>query len=187
MNSFLPKSRFALSALPLSFLHQAQWFLIAGCLLLGLVSCKAELPPVTKVGANTVGALIDGEVWLPQINGLRPNISASIDAQDSILVATAINLGLGTYFLWELGPQVVAGTYLMADWADAGIAMEYGELSEQAGEPARPYPLVPGTGALEISVLDRENGVFAGEFFFDATAPNQQNVTIRDGRFDVRF
>ena len=156
-------------------------------LALTLTACKPELPPVTRVGANSVGALVDGNVWLPQINGLRPNISASFDEADNLLTVTATNLGDGTYFLWELQPLPAEDTYVLADWEANGIRFEYGEISDQQGGDRRPYVPVDGSGALEITLLDTDNGVFAGTFSFDVTSPTGDVITIQDGRFDVRF
>lgn len=157
-------------------------------LILAVVAgCQAELPPITRVGANSVGALVNKAVWLPQINGLQPNISAVYEESDDLLTVTATNLGDGTYFLWELDPTPIAGTFTVDEWAANGIRFEYGEVSETQGGDPTPYPVESGSGALEISLLDVQNGVFAGEFSFNATTPGGETVEIRDGRFDVRF
>ncbi len=50
--------------------------IITGCLFLCvLFSCKkdvAELPPATETGANTFGAKVNGELWVPQGFGSIP-------------------------------------------------------------------------------------------------------------------
>ncbi len=152
-----------------------------------LTGCRTDLPPVTRVGANTVGAMINGHIWLPQINGLRPNISAAFTESDSLLTVTATNLGDGTYFLWELHPLPDAGSFLVEEWSSKGIRFEYGEVADSQGGDRDPFPVVEGSGALEISLIDSENGVFAGEFSFDVVAPGGDTLEIREGRFDVRF
>jgi len=166
-----------------------KYILISCCLLLAvfLSSCKPELPPITRVGANSVGALVEGEVWLPVISGLQPNITASYSDTDSMLRVTATNLSDGTYFLWELTPLPAKGSYTVDEWAANGIKFEYGEIAETTGGDPTPYPTAAGSGALEITLLDRDNGVFAGEFSFEVTDPSGMNIEITDGRFDFRF
>lgn len=156
-------------------------------LAIGLTSCKPELPPITSVGANSVGALVDDVVWLPQISGLQPNITASYSETDSLLRVSATNLSDGTYFLWELSPLPAAGSYTIDEWESNGILFEYGEIAEMTGGDPTPYSVVATSGALEITLLDGENGVFAGEFSFDVTSPAGDIIEIREGRFDFRF
>ncbi len=166
-----------------------KYTLTSCCILLAvlLFSCKPELPPITRVGANSMGALVDGVVWLPQISGLQPNITASFSDTDSLLRVTATNLSDGTYFLWELKPLPANGSYTVDEWTAHGIKFEYGEIAETTGGDPTPYTTVPGSAALEITLLDGDNGVFAGEFSFEATDPAGKNLEIMDGRFDFRF
>lgn len=166
-----------------------KYILISCCLILALTlsACKPELPPVTRVGANSMGALIDGEVWLPVISGLQPNITASYSDTDSLLRVTATNLSDGTYFLWELSPLPENGSYTVDEWTANGIRFEYGEIAETTGGDPTPYATVSGSGAMEITLLDGDNGVFAGEFSFEVTDPAGNNLEIMDGRFDFRF
>ncbi len=164
-----------------------KYILISCSLLLVVVlaSCKPELPPVTRVGANSVGALVDGEVWLPVISGLQPNITASFSDTDSLLRVSATNLSDGTDFLWELKPLPASGTYTVDEWSANGTKFEYGEIAETTGGDPTPYSTVSGSGAMEITLLD--SGVFAGEFSFDVTGPSGNTIEISDGRFDFRF
>ncbi len=150
-----------------------------------LAACQPDLPPITRVGANTVGALIDGDVWLPQINSLAPNISSSYDSTDQTLLITATQLGDGTYFRWELSPLPAPGDYLLADWAGAGIVLEFGEIDPDAPSGRRAY--ATQAGSLSISTLSIDNGVFAGTFDMTVISPTGESVEIVDGRFDVRF
>ena len=154
-------------------------------LFLLLTSCQPDLPPITRVGANTVGAIVDGEVWLPQINSLSPNISSSYDSTDQTLLVTATQLGDGTYFRWELSPLPAQGDYLLAEWAAAGIVLEFGEIDPDAPDGRRAY--ATQTGSLSISTLSLDNGVFAGTFDMTVTNPAGETTEIQDGRFDVRF
>ena len=149
------------------------------------LACSAELPPITSVGADAIGARVNGEVWLPQINGLQPNISAAYDSSENTLRVTASSLGLGTYFLFELSP----GSYPCEDWAANGSILEYGEFTADNTSDRTPYIPVPGSGSLDIAVLDAENGIFAGQFAFDAIPPVAETDTfeIREGRFDFFF
>lgn len=134
-----------------------------------------------------MGALVDDVVWLPQISGLQPNITASFSDTDSLLRVTATNLSDGTYFLWELKPLPANGSYTVDEWTANGIKFEYGEISETTGGDPTPYTTVAGSGAMEITLLDGDNGVFAGEFSFEVTDPAGKNIEISDGRFDFRF
>ncbi|MDP5169169.1 MAG: hypothetical protein NWR72_02900 [Bacteroidia bacterium] len=156
-------------------------------LIFSLSACQPELPPISKVGANSVGALVDGKVWLPQINGLAPNISASYDEATQLLRITATNLGDGTFFLWELSPLPATGSYPVSEWESNGIVFQFGEIAESTGADPTVYPAVAGTGLLEISLLDSSNRVFSGEFSFEVTGPDNATIEIRDGRFDFRF
>lgn len=153
------------------------------------LGCAPELPPITSVGADAIGARINGEVWLPQINGLQPNISAAYDSSENTLRVTASSLGLGTYFLFELSPLPAPGSYPVEDWAANGIVLEYGEFTADNTSDRTPYIPVPGSGSLDITLLDTENGIFAGQFAFDAIPPVAATDTfeIREGRFDFFF
>ncbi len=43
---------------------------------------SSSLPPETQIGANTVGCLVNGEVFLPHAEGLSPSVNCFYQFDD---------------------------------------------------------------------------------------------------------
>lgn len=163
-------------------------------LVLLLTSCKKKgLPEPTQEGKNTLGCLVNGQVFREAsrlTSPGAPRLSAEYyaikkgDNKDILSIGTPgqinnvespdISFGIS-------GPIVEKGkTYSLV--SDGGAArytfgsvrnsVEYLTSSSQKGE-------------LYISRID-DKGV-SGTFWFDAISKTGQKVEVREGRFDINF
>jgi len=155
------------------------------------------LPPATQIGANTVGCLVNGEVFLPKGGGLSGNKNCFYQFVDE-----------GYHF----GLQLTNKTGNDTKWID--LYTKFATISEgenyQLNIPYQPF-YTPGrgggyshlnfnegieslyyttsevTGEMTITKLDFENNIVSGTFWFDAVNDAGEIVEVREGRFDMRF
>lgn len=175
-----------------------------------LISCKndddnstptspiGQLPPATQVGANTAGALVNGDAFLPNNGSVIPLNLDYINQQD---FALGISREVGGIFsiIYIGDTQLEEGeTYLLKEAIDG--TSSYGEYLIQ-------YPLPNGeilygtktniVGELTITNHDYDNAILSGTFWLDAGFKETINYTgevdeneiieIREGRFDMEY
>ena len=146
----------------------------------------SQLPPATTTGANTFGALLDGEPFIPSgginpldcvyqlINGERFfTVDAAMRNDNFNLISLSLSTNAKeleegmTYTLKENEPNNVYGQYFFA-----------GNSS---------FTSVQNTGELTVTHLNLNNQTISGIFFFDVIDGNGNLRQIREGRFDMRF
>ena len=153
------------------------------------------LPPATQTGANTVGCLVNGEVFLPHQEGISPAVVVNyefVDGEFFFLLNFADLRGVISEFVsvrtgfTELQANQ---TYLLdknpdddGDYIGGGGAYRPNTLSD--GEY---YTNNSITGELTITRLDLSNSITSGTFWFDAVNDQGEIVEIRDGRFDYVY
>jgi hypothetical protein len=148
-----------------------------------------QLPPETQTGANSVGCLVNGKVFLPKAGGISPDVNCFyqlIDGEyffamgfsdlkngiESVGLFTArINLEVGQTYILNQGynpNQGGGGEYFIK------LSNKYNTNSTTTGE-------------LRITKLDPSNSIISGTFWFDAVNAAGEKVEIRQGRFDWRY
>ena len=156
-------------------------------------STQNTLPPATQTGANTIGCLVNGEVFLPHQNNPTGPSATHCHYQ---FVNNEWNFSLG-YFNDKQNPLRSIGIfgngiklhsniiYPLGKNNGIGNASLYGYYGKN-GTPSF-YTDNISTGELKITKLDSINYIISGTFWFDAINSNGQKVQIRDGRFDMQY
>jgi hypothetical protein len=152
-----------------------------------------QLPPETQTGANTVGCLVNGEVFLPHSQGLNQGINCfyqldngefffNITCADfrgtipkGVIVETRrINLQVGP--IYNLNKNTIDN----GDFQGGGGNYDIGASN-------RYFTNTIKTGELKITRLDLANSIISGTFWFDAVNTSGETVKIRSGRFDIHY
>lgn len=165
-----------------------------------LFSCKKEvdeLPAATQTGANTFGARVKGELWIPQGFGIVPTaaiLEARYSGNNSILI-NARNFSSSpkeTEIEIYLQNATSIGTFLLNQTTAhfPNHSAGYGYYIERRFTPTNEWITNDQyQGKVEVTRLDRVNNIISGTFEFNAinlyNAP--QPIAITDGRFDVKI
>lgn len=155
-----------------------------------------ELPAATQTGANTFGAKVDGNFWVPQGFGVIPAndiLEARFTSPTSIII-NARNFSKSpteTEFEIFLSNVTGPGTYsLNTDVTRAGATSSYAYYVKRELTPQNEWITSSSyTGTVTITRLDVTNKVVSGTFQFTAlniyNTPQPINVT--EGRFDLKL
>jgi hypothetical protein len=124
------------------------------------------LPAATQEGKNTLGFLLNGQVWLPDSkNPLYPGIQPDV---------TNIHTVKGNQTLiLNFSNNAVPGTYDMTK--DGRSA-----LFTKSGDRYDCYQ-----GSLTVTKLDFDSGIFSGTFTLKLRNSTGDELSIDSGRFDV--
>ncbi|MDX1906373.1 MAG: hypothetical protein SF053_05005 [Bacteroidia bacterium] len=144
------------------------------------------LPPITQTGENTLGFLLDGEVWVPnrifqaqyRKSDGRFGISCINDSYDEQGNKIGQDFEIGARDV----PIFSTGIYQIGNEGDISVRFfDYDKLCTYWS-----WEVLPGT--LKITVLDTINRVISGIFEL-TTISSSCNDTLRitSGRFDVSF
>jgi hypothetical protein len=144
------------------------------------------LPPATQTGANTFGALLDGEPFIPR-GGTNP-----LDCQYQLINGEYYfqlqgnredkNFNLISLSLSTIQKEIEQGqTYLLTEEAEGNVSGRYG-FNGDFFFTSQQY-----SGELTITHLDMTNQTVSGSFFFDIIDQNGDLRQIREGRFDMQF
>jgi hypothetical protein len=147
----------------------------------------SRLPPATQTGANTFGALLDGEPFIPA-GGSNP-----LDAQYQLINGEwyffvggskrVEDFNLLSLSLSTNARELETGqTYILVSEFDAGgVSGVYGFNGDFYDTDDL------NSGELSITRLDLNAQIVSGTFFFDIIDENGELREIREGRFDMRF
>ena len=149
-----------------------------------------KLPLETQSGANTVGCLINGKVFLPYREGIGAAVNCFYQEVNgelffSMSFVDAKGAGVRAVSVSTSRLDLVQGqTYSLnknfdddGDFTGAG-----GSYSVNATENFYTTSIV--VGELKITYLDRSKSVVSGSFWFDAVNSDGEVIEIREGRFD---
>lgn len=152
-----------------------------------------QLPPETQTGANTVGCLVNGNVFLPHAEGINPEVNCFyqyIDGEFFFNIAFFDYRGTTPKAVSVQTRQIdlqVGETYLLnKNVIDDGDFIGGGG-NFDIGASNRYFTSVVKTGELKITHLDLQNSIISGTFWFDAVNANGETVEIRQGRFDWNY
>ncbi len=146
----------------------------------------SQLPPATMTGANTFGALLDGEPFIPGggnnpldcvyqlIDGER---FFNLQGNQRDLEFNLIRLSLSS----NAKVLIEGETYNLIE-NEIGNAFARYSFSTRAT-----FTDSLNTGSIKISRLDLNSQIISGTFFFDIIDHNGDLHQIREGRFDMRF
>ena len=166
----------------------------------GLVGCSSDddqnltsdpvqqLPEATQVGANTAGALVNGEPITPQGGGISPNIVAFYQLINgeyffNVGILSSKNGKSKTVRVFASENTIINNeTYPLND---SGYRGNYSIFSNEG--QSFYYTENDFTGELTITHLDETNRIVAGTFWFDAVNDDGEVVEVREGRFDVTY
>lgn len=174
-------------------------FLTACLSLFLLASCNKkvdELPPATQTGANTFGAKIDGEFWVPKTFGpINANSILEVRilaAQDYYIHARNFaSSPVETEFEFFLKGVTAPGTYLLNTTVGyPSSAASYGYYIKRKLTPLNEWiTSSTQTGSVTITKVDLVTRIIAGTFQFTAAdiADPTKQITVTEGRFDLRI
>lgn len=157
-----------------------------------IFSCKketTELPPVTQTGANTFGAKLNGEIWVPQGVGSIPasnTLEARFVSSTSVLYINARNFSkspVETEFEIVITNITGPGNYTL-DAASYGYYVKRTVTPENEWQTNSQY-----TGTVTITKLDTAARIVSGTFQFNAINlyNSPQPISVTEGRFDIRM
>jgi len=156
-------------------------------------SSKDQLPAETQTGANTVGCLVNGEVFIPHQQGINPAVNCFYQLDNGEFFFTMgfsdfRNGGSKSVFIQTKRVNLINGqTYSLNK-----NMVDNGDFSGGGGA----YWLSPNdisytntikTGELKVTRLDLANSIISGTFWFDAVNTAGETVQIRSGRFDMNY
>ena len=151
------------------------------------------LPPATQTGANTVGCLVNGEVFLPKAEGINPAVVVNyeyINGEFFFTLAFRDLQGSNNEFVsvqtsrinLEIGQTYILNKNQEEDGDYTGGGGTYGpDINNHF------VTTTTKTGELTITYLDLSNSIISGTFWFDAINEEGELVEIRDGRFDYVY
>jgi len=163
-----------------------------------LAACKKEvdeLPPATQTGANTFGAKVNGELWVPQGFGPIP-ASNILEARQPghDLIINARNFASSpneTEFQIYIQNVTTTGIYpLNSNVVHPSMDASYAYYVKRTMTPENEWVTSAAySGTVTITRIDTVNRIASGTFQF--TMMNIYNtpqpVTVTEGRFDVRL
>lgn len=144
-----------------------------------------KLPPITTTGENTLGCLINGELFLPK-GGLPGVISgASVNPMISYEEAD------GTFQIFASNSNLKYDFYIIGEKAVFSI----GELDFGTGSYIRntnldvcKYHYIDTLSSkLSITNIDMENNIASGTFVGDFSNFCGDTLRITHGRFDIEY
>ena len=171
-------------------------FTIAGC-----SSCKKNvdtaadnpygLPNATQEGKNTLGFLLNGQPWIPKGQvGTSANLTFYYDATFSAGV-----FNIGAYRISGTSGQIekinIFGDTIQVSQKISFPTKKLGLIFRNGQNPNCDMLTAEATtvanGFINIKKLDKQQGIFSGEFDFTLIKPNCDTVKITQGRFDLKF
>ena len=172
----------------------------APMLLIFLLSfaCKKkieELPPATQTGANSFGARVDGEMWIPQRFGVI-NASNLLEARllGNNFFLTAQNFASApneTEFDIVIVGLTSTGTYtLNSNTSHPNSNSSYAYYVKRKLSPLFEWiTSTTYTGSVNITRFDTAARIVSGTFAFQAgeTTNTASPINVTEGRFDVKY
>lgn len=154
---------------------------------------SGKLPAATTSGANTVGCLVNGKVFLLHAEGINPEVNCFYQYIDGEfffnmtfvdyrgVTPKAVSIKTGRTSLQ------VNQTYLLNKNTTDDGDFTGGGGNYDIGASNRYFTNTIKTGELKITRIDLQNSIVSGIFWFDAINADGEIVEIREGRFDWNY
>lgn len=152
-----------------------------------------QLPAETQIGANTIGCLVNGQVFLPHDEGLNSGVNCFyqfIDNQFYFNITCADFRGVtpkGISVQTRQKHLQVGNTYILNKNINDDGDFIGGGGNYDIGANNRYFTTTIKTGELKITRIDLSNSIISGTFWFDAINSAGETVEIRSGRFDWNY
>ncbi len=159
-----------------------------------IIKPQTELPPITQTGENTVGCLVDGEVFLPKSSN---PLGSPVYTCFYQFIDGSYEFGLG--FNNNEKKPLVRRVSLQTNKLKFTEGQTYQLKAETPENSAYAYFILGGnqygyqttnniTGEITINKLDETNSIISGTFWFDAERiTDGKIIKIREGRFDMQY
>ena len=145
-----------------------------------------ELPPLTHIGAGTFGCLMDGEVWLPEVDGIREVAIDALFTYPPRITITATKEPIST----DQDESITISRAYPIDSANNRMTL-FSNFYDKRGVADCKIIEVDTSQAnyLIVDHLDETNSTISGRFECVMREPDCPEKTIRitEGRFDVRY
>ena len=155
-----------------------------------------NLPPITEEGKNTIGFLVDGEVWVPYAEcGFFQNPCMELSVwygpphenpnkfsfyagkrltNESILTSIIVTSRI---------PIKEPGNY----YDSVSIIFHSDKIDPTTGHPIKYQKNDMFSGEFNITRLDTVSQIIAGNFNFTLVGKDNETIEITDGRFDFKI
>ncbi|GAB3727303.1 hypothetical protein GCM10027594_09260 [Hymenobacter agri] len=171
---------------------------------MGMKKCEREvapaftLPPITQTGANTIGFIVNGQVWrnygwLPYTAAESDNLRGSyVPYGQFTLNAGLIDRNRYESFYLNLDSLINTGTYSVNINAKQGTIRRAERIlifSDESGKMYYGYSPKGTKITVVITKLDTSRHIIAGTFegTLAQMADSSKRVRITDGRFDIKY
>jgi hypothetical protein len=155
---------------------------------------KDQLPPETQTGANTVGCLVNGKVFLPHQEGINPALECNYEFLNGKFYFNLYYSDLRNGGVRTVGAETrqstlqVGQTYILnKNVIKDGDFIGGGQYYISSILTNNFYTNTINNGELRITHLDLQNSIISGTFWFDAVNSKGEKTEIREGRFDMEY
>ncbi|MGZ5285858.1 MAG: hypothetical protein ACXWB9_01680 [Flavisolibacter sp.] len=163
-------------------------------------ACKKDvesLPAATQTGANTFGAKLDGDFWIPQKFGVAPTaalLEARYTGTNGIFINARNFSTSPTETEFEIHLKNITGTGVFQLNQQTNKypqeSASYGYFIKRKFMPLNEWITGPQhTGTVNVTRFDTQNHIISGTFSF--TAGSMDNtaspISVTEGRFDVKI
>ncbi|WP_139134263.1 hypothetical protein [Crocinitomix algicola] len=159
------------------------------------VSCKKNkdkkltLPPATQTGENTLGFLIDDQVWIPNGGGYYPSFASkdynSHEDVFGLITNNTKNFDCSSNFNVGITNFNGTGTYNCDNIYSTSNTKLFSGCTEYRKYPGCKLD-TNGINNITITYFSLTERIASGTFNLTLINPkNNEQVLIRDGRFDV--
>ncbi|MFT7250272.1 MAG: hypothetical protein ACI97P_003055 [Arcticibacterium sp.] len=157
---------------------------------------EPTLPPETTVGANTFGAIVNGEIWSFDLKDSDFSGGASLPLNELLTVSAGFDTdsrdeGIGFVLLMNV---IEGEVYYLNDKSGNG-GFQYTNLKSLCLYSNFINENTMFNGSLEITHLDKVRKIVSGRFEFEIFIdgePREGNascgvITVESGRFDLKY
>lgn len=158
-----------------------------------IFAVKDKLPPETQTGANTVGCLVNGKVFLPHDEGLNTSVNCFYQFVNGEYYFTLDFVDLRKGGVESVIIQLKKINLKQEEIYVLNKNSDYD--GDFLGGGAAYFPVLTNiyttntlkTGELKITRIDVSKSIVSGTFWFDAINSKGEKVEIREGRFDWNY
>ena len=154
----------------------------------------SELPPLTLEGKNTVGFKVNGQIWVPYSecsfsgNPCEELFADVYQTQPSAALPISLSLAFGregdnNEFTGFSIQTKTSGIYTIGNKIDSLTVL----FQKPVGQLYYNYNYHGKAESVEITKLDKVNGIISGVFELTLYQSINDSVKITEGRFDLRF